>query len=474
MHIADKIAFRAKLEPETPAIIAGDSVVTFGMLEGAVRAVAARLAAFNLPVGSIVGVSIRAPARHMAMTLALMRMGLCSAVFANETGLLNLPEVALAVADQPFALPGGKVCLLVTDDWFKPVTTPIEKRDIPETSPFRIVTSSGTTGRPKPLVLSYATWAWKLQIFEPQVTASGHWSRGMMMMDLHASWALLITTMALSRGQTMCFAANPAEALRMISLYGCQYLMGSVFHMRALIEQQRERFVPLPTLAGITTGGSVVTAQLLADMQATLARRIVLVYASTEVGCTAIELVGVDVPTDGGAGYLVPGVELEVRDEAGRVLGPDEDGEIFTRTLTPYTAKSADGAPILGDDNWFRPGDIGHLDANGRLYITGRVTEVINVGGGKIAPERVEQVLLAFPKVTDAGVVGVPDPAGGDAIFAAVVADETLDLAALSAFVAERFRVAPLARLVQVWQIPRGLTKKILRRELAELVREQR
>ena len=467
MDIADKIAFRAKLEPELPAIIAGNAVVTFGMLEGAVRGAAARLAEFGLQPGSIVGVSIKAPARHLAVSLALMRMGMCSAPFANEAAIALLPEMALAVADQPFAMAGGRLCVVAGEDWFTPSGTPIVAPELAPNAAVRIVMSSGTTGRPKPLRQSRATLAAQSDSAMPQLTAAGNWSRGMMMMDLNAWWSFCLVLWSLSNGRTMCFAANPAETLRVMSLYGCEYLMGAVFHIRTLVDTQRQRFVPLPSLTGMTVGGSVITPGLLTEIQGLLTRRVVLVYGSTEIGGGAVEVAGVSAPMDGAAGFVQPDIELQVIDEDGAPVPDGTTGRIRIRSEAPAT--QVDGSP-LNPDGWFYPGDVGSVDASGRLFITGRLTELINVGGGKVAPDRVEEVLLAHPNVADAGVVGVPDPRGGDMIVAAVVAKGALDLDALARFTAERFRTAPIARIVQLAQIPRGPTGKVVRPMLAQLI----
>jgi len=467
MDIADKIAFRAKLEPEMPAIIAGNSVVTFGMLEGAVRGAAERLAAFGLQPGSIVGVSIKAPARHLVVSLALMRMGLCSAPFANEAGIALLPDLAMAVADQPFAMRDGRLCVVAGDDWFTPSSTPIVGQRLASDAAVRIVMSSGTTGRPKPLRQSRAAIDTQTEGAMPQLTAAGAWSRGMMMMDLNAWWSFCLVLWALSNGRTMCFAANPAETLRVMSLYGCEYLMGAVFHIRTLVDTQRQHFVPLPSLSGMTVGGSVITPALLADMQGLLTRRVVLVYGSTEIGAGAIEVAGVSAPMDGAAGFVQPDIELQVIDEDGTPMQLGTTGRIRIRSEAPAT--QVDGSP-LNPDGWFYPGDVGSVDASGRLFISGRMTELINVGGGKVAPDRVEEVLLAHPGVGDAGVVGVADPRGGDMIIAAVVAKGALDIEELARFAAERFRTAPIARIVQIERIPRGPTGKVVRPMLAQLV----
>jgi acyl-coenzyme A synthetase/AMP-(fatty) acid ligase len=198
-----------------------------------------------------------------------------------------------------------------------------------------------------------------------------------------------------------------------------------------------------------------------------LTRRIVMAYGSAEIGSVAVEIVGGDAAMDGAAGYVQPNIELEVIGEDGVAVPAGQSGRI--RMRSDFTAAPADGSP-LGEDGWFAPGDIGHLDASGRLYITGRTTDLINVGGAKIAPDRVEQVLLQYPGMADAAVVGVPDGRGGDAIVAAVVGKGPLDLEALGAFCAEHFRIAPISRFVIIDKVPRGLTGKVVRPLLAQML----
>lgn len=460
MRSVERIAFVGRLEPERPAVIAGNSIVTFGMLEGAVCGVAAKLRDFHLDPGSFIGVSVKAPARHLAISLALIRMGLCSVPFDNEAGLANLPELVLAIADQPFAMPGGRLCLVAGDDWFVPGSASTPPTSFPGLVRCRVTLSSGTTGQPKPLLLSRDAMEARIYGAEPQLSIGGMWSRGLLMMDLSSSWGFVHALAPLSNGRTICFAANPVDALRMVSLYGCEYLMGSVFQLRELVAAQRRNFVPVPSLRGVRVGGSAIGSTLVADTRKLLARQLVLSYGSTEIGISAIVLVNGDEFVEGMAGIVHPDVDVEVVDQQGTLSA----GEGRIRIRSDHPATQIDGSP-LSSDGWFYPGDIGRLDAE-RLYVTGRESELINVGGGKVAPESVEAMLLLYPSVKDAGVVGVRDPRGGDAIVAAVVGDAQLDLAELARFAADNFLPAPLSRIIQVAAIPRGETGKVRRQEL--------
>lgn len=118
VQIAELIAYQARIGPERTAIVAGDKVVTYGMLERAVLGIMRRLEGPNLAPGSIVAISIEAQSRHMAVSLALARMGLVSAPFKSRAGLDALPKPALVLSDRTMLLADGRLSTEVTDDWY--------------------------------------------------------------------------------------------------------------------------------------------------------------------------------------------------------------------------------------------------------------------------------------------------------------------------------------------------------------------
>jgi long-chain acyl-CoA synthetase len=168
--------------------------------------------------------------------------------------------------------------------------------------------------------------------------------------------------------------------------------------------------------------------------------------------------------TSGGPAYYtsvgraMPGVALRLADD-GEVLisGPTvAQGYWNDPTLTSQTLR----------DGWLHTGDLGRLDADGFLFVTGRKKDLINVGGYKVRPEEVEHVLLGHEAVQDAGVFGQ------DQVEAAIVASCRLDPADLSRLCYSRlepFKVP--ARFHQIDAIPRSDTGKIKRAALAEMLK---
>jgi long-chain acyl-CoA synthetase len=171
------------------------------------------------------------------------------------------------------------------------------------------------------------------------------------------------------------------------------------------------------------------------------------------------------------AGRAVPGVRLRVVSLAdGSPVGAGEAGEIQARSaslMAGYLPAAA--TEEVFTDGWYRTGDVGCLDAGGWLQLTDRSKEMIKVRGFQVAPAEVEAVLHGHPAVADCAVFGVPDPADGEAVVAAVTARGPVAPGELIALVGGRLASYKRpSRVVFVDQIPRLPSGKVLRRVLRE------
>lgn len=125
----------------------------------------------------------------------------------------------------------------------------------------------------------------------------------------------------------------------------------------------------------------------------------------------------------GSCGYPRTGMEIAIKDPDGNRLGPNVAGEICTRgpaVFAGYFENPEANAKAL-KDGWFHTGDLGKLDEDGFLYITGRASDMYISGGSNIYPREAEEVLLTHPAVTEVAILGVPDPKWGEAGVAVVV-----------------------------------------------------
>jgi acyl-CoA synthetase (AMP-forming)/AMP-acid ligase II len=171
-------------------------------------------------------------------------------------------------------------------------------------------------------------------------------------------------------------------------------------------------------------------------------------------------------------GTVGPGAGISIIDETGRHLAANAPGEVIVRgpnVMRGYSNNpEANAAAFI--DGWFRTGDIGAIDDDGYLALTGRIKDLINRGGEKISPAEVEAVLLAHPAVAEAVVFGVPDPKYGEEVSAAVVLSGDTTAQELQAYCRSRladFKVPKLIHFVSA--IPRNAMGKVQRRDLTAL-----
>ncbi|NIH96779.1 acyl-CoA synthetase (AMP-forming)/AMP-acid ligase II [Mycolicibacterium fluoranthenivorans] len=171
--------------------------------------------------------------------------------------------------------------------------------------------------------------------------------------------------------------------------------------------------------------------------------------ACCPIGAARLDTVGK--PVSGVAVRISAAGEIEVRSDSAMAgyLPEAETGSVFA-------------------DGWYRTGDIGHLDEDGWLHITDRLKEMIKVRGFQVAPAEVEAVLHAHPAVTDCAVFGIPDPADGEAIVAAVTGRAVPESGLIDWVGARLASYKKPRRVVFVDEIPRLPSGKVLRRVLRD------
>ena len=172
------------------------------------------------------------------------------------------------------------------------------------------------------------------------------------------------------------------------------------------------------------------------------------------------------------AGKPAEGTDIRILDADRRVVPTGDVGTIFVRNSTQFDGYTS-GATKDFDDGYMSSGDVGYLDAAGRLFVVGRDDEMIVSGGENVYPIEVEKVLAEHPDVAEASVLGVADADYGQrlAAFVVLVPDASATPDALKSHVRENLANYKVPRTITVLTgLPRSSTGKIVRRELQELV----
>jgi len=225
-------------------------------------------------------------------------------------------------------------------------------------------------------------------------------------------------------------------------------------------------------------------APLDAGIQRETARRLGAIvtqgYGMTETSAAITLTPGqTELVRPGSVGLLLPNMEARVVDPAsGAALGPNENGEIWVRgpnVMRGYLDNATANAEAFGDGDWFRTGDVGHVDDDGYFYIVDRVKELIKYKGMQVAPAELEAVLISHPAVAEGAVIPIPDEEAGEIPKAFVVLEGDVAPAEILDYVAARVAPHMKIRAIEiVAEIPKSPTGKLLRRVLVERERARR
>ncbi len=264
---------------------------------------------------------------------------------------------------------------------------------------------------------------------------------------------------------------DPAQTLRCLAEYEVTWFSASPTMHRKLLDL---RPGPLPRLRFVRCGSSALPTGLREELEAAYGVPVVESYGMSEahqIASTPLSpapAVGGMVPTGSRIGVLLGGAA------DGRITTvPGSAGELVVSG--PNVARGylwpteADGGGFV--DGWLRTGDHGVLQADGSVSITGRIKELIDRGGEKIAPGEVEEALLSHPAVAEAAAFGIADPVYTEQVAAAVVLREGAQAAQreLIAHAGERLAAFKVPRRITVrGELPLNATGKVSRRTLAE------
>jgi fatty-acyl-CoA synthase len=334
--------------------------------------------------------------------------------------------------------------------------------------------TSGTTGRPKGVMIPHRQIAWNgyntacswqlraddvSPIFTPLYHAGG----------LMAFLGPIFTvggTIVLHRG------FDPAEIWRTVEDEGATVVLGVPTIWKLLAEAPEFAAADLTSLRCLYSGGAPLPTWIAEIYQH---RGLVLKqgYGMTEVGVNCFAMSEEDsVARLGSIGKPIMHSEVRLAGDDGREVPVGEVGEMWFRgphVSLGYWNRPEETAAAYLEDGWFRSGDLARRDEDGFFYVAGRAKEMIISGGVNVYPAEIEAVLLGHPGVRDAAVVGIEHPTWGEAGVAFVVplAPGSADAEALLGFLGERLARFKLPKeIVYLGELPRTAYGKVVKGDL--------
>jgi acyl-CoA synthetase (AMP-forming)/AMP-acid ligase II len=206
-----------------------------------------------------------------------------------------------------------------------------------------------------------------------------------------------------------------------------------------------------------------------------LGANLISIYGATETSMVATAPAHAIADVPGAVGYVLPGIAVEAVDDRHTPLPLGREGRLRVRSeyaVSGYLG-DPDGTEQAFRDGWFYPGDIGSVTAEGLLVVSGREKAIINLGGDKISPERIETELAGSSGVADVAVAGIPNSAGVEEIHVAVVPTGDYDEAALRGRCRAKFPLdGAKLHILRIDAVPRNEMGKVDRRKLIEMISE--
>ncbi len=506
MDIPMLLEIPAAIVPDRVAVADDERELTYGELAAAASAVAEKLVAAEVGAGAHVIVLGVNSASYVAAMFGIAAAGAVAVpvnyrVREDELTYLLQDSGAAAVLCQPryreLAEHAGADLVLDLDETATapPDAPPIlvRQRELEEDAVGLILYTSGTTAAPKGVMLGHAGLAQYVMLGSDAPDGSDA-GRSILSAPLYhvAGITALLNALYVGRTTYILGQFDPAAWLRTVEEREVTHAF--------VVPTMLARVIDDETFAAERVGSLQLLTYGAAPMPPALVRRAVELfpdgvdfsgaYGQTETSSTVAVLDPDDHRIEGSeeeralrekrlssVGKVVDDVEVRVIGSRGEVLGPDEEGELQLRTarsMQGYWGGRDESTRVdVDEEGWLSTGDLGYVDSDEYLFLTGRRGDLIIRGGQNVAPAEVEMVLHEHPGIAEAAVLGVEDEEWGERLAAVVVprAGSPLSADEVLAFAAER--LAGYRRpevVVFADELPRNVMGKLVRRELAPLV----
>ena len=343
--------------------------------------------------------------------------------------------------------------------------------------------TGGTTGTPKAAMLTHRNLlanALQCRTWFPTVPAGSSILLAAIPF-FHVYGMTVALTYPLLNGTTVVLELRPEvrEMLRLIAKHRPTELPGVPAMYRAIADQPDADRYGVRSIVLCISGSAALPLDVARRFEAITGGNLIEGYGLSEASpVTHANPVDRAFRREGSIGLPLPSTDQRIvdLDRGTRELPIGDLGELEVRgpqVMAGYYRTPSETALVLVD-GWLRTGDVARIDAEGYAYIVDRKKDMINVGGLKVYPRQVEEVLERHPGIAEAAVVGVPDPELGESVRAFVVPKPgvALDPSEVIAFVRSRIAHYKAPRSVEVRpSLPKSGIQKVLRRELREMAR---
>lgn len=421
---SELISFWAHLKPTEIAFADESHEVNFRELDMYTRKIGFLLKETGVKRGEVVGLILPGYLGWL-FSLSLFRLGVTTMMKNNLSDFSPelIPDWVISLEQHP-----GKAAerTIIVDEAYLVKVNASEELEVFAgfTSSDDIATfysTSGTNGETKYLPVS-AEYIWTESVRLHSSNAFGE-DGVFMLLPFGSAWTNLHAAMCLIMGKVYynCFFTD-YRLPKFVSKYPIRTIIGSPAQISAFLDIQKQTGTKLPLLKTVVMGGSPPSDQLARRIKSQLECRIYNAYGSTEAGLIAMSRLG---NNEAEGAWITPQMDLQIVDENDKPLPAMSVGHIRyrRRDMASSYYKNPLATSQFFKDGYFYPGDLGFIDHSGRLLLEGRSTDVINLGGVKISPERIESIALAQAGVRDCAVFASLNDSGVEELCISLVVD---------------------------------------------------
>lgn len=471
---ADYIVFHASERPEAIAIVKDKQSITYGELDRDIRKFAAAIRGLGVAAGGTVAIGCDDLHLNLLLLMACERLGVASTSLGSREGhsaLRMLASMDLILSEHAFPPDASRRYQPITPEWVQSVLDAAAAHDFP--SPVRtpddivrIGRTSGTTGSAKQIPFTRRQRDARVngQIWGAGLTRN---SRCFLGLPLGVNSSYVLALGALQSGATL-ISDNRVNASEMIAAHGVTHMMLLPIHLRSIVDGLPAQYRK-PTDLTVITIGAPLSDALRERAMARLASRVCDLYGTQEVGNIAWRTSG----GTGGVATIWPDVQVEIVDDGDLPLPLGRVGRLRVRAayMAAGYLDEPEATRRMFRHGWFYPGDMAVLHSPNRLQLMGRGDELLNLGGTKIAPAAIEEMIQRTVEARDAGVCALRNADEIEEIWIAVT-----DCPIADAELLQRLRrvLGPLQigtmRVLRLPQLPRNASGKIQRDELKAIM----
>lgn len=462
------IAFQARITPKKPALFAGGSEISYSRFRDDIDAITSVLAAQALEPGTRVAMLFKRGYLGWTVAIACLRLKLPTVHVDEIHELAAIPECVL-VTDSDAAPEGARVIRL-SQEAFKEGAAMERHRDTaPDPDALaRIVLSSGTTGTPKKIPVTYEEMRQRCMNVLPTYGV-GPDTRFLVGVGTGTVGGFMFSCSVWFAGGSLVLRAPELTQAYRTGRPTLVFVPPSF--LEKLVDNAGDAATAPADAPVIFTGGAPLRDALNESARKRLSPSLFVLYGSTEVSTVTIAPGAAVMGVAGCVGFTLPYADVQVVDDDHRPVPQGTEGMVRARGegMAHEYLDDEQATARAFRDGWFYPGDIGRFDRAGALHVTGRIDELANLGGFKLAPERIDAALKDVPGLADAAAFSVRgDP--NDELWLAVVEGEGFDGKAVRSRYMEAFPKHPFPKLMRLEQIPRNAMGKVRRVALREAV----